>query len=127
MEAANIYETFLGVRLCAKPSMIFSFNPYLTLEDNTHFAEGETQEQRVTEVTGDQGRIQTPRAEAPDLATSALPYNFWLFTETHESVNHFHSHELYQSPQSATSPWGMTSAHLRAFNQTSREMKPTQG
>lgn len=27
MEAANIYETFLGVRLCDKPAMIFPLNP----------------------------------------------------------------------------------------------------
>lgn len=100
----------------------------ITLEDNSHFAEEEVEEKRVTELASDQGRAQPPRAEAPDIATSALTYsNFWLFMEKHESASHFHSHELDQSPQGATSPRGMTSGHQRAFNQTSREMKPVQG
>lgn len=86
------------------------------------------EEKRALELARDQGRAPPQRAEAPDTATSALTYssNFWLFMEKHESANHFHSHGLYRSPQAATSPWGMTSGHQRAFNQTSREMKPMQ-
>lgn len=107
MEAANIYETFLGVRLCAKPSTIFSFYPHHHLRGWTPICRGRnrrTKGHRAGKWRGEgfEPRKQKPQRLQPQPWSPDLQY-LWLFMEGHESINHFHSHELHQSPQSVTS------------------------